>query len=33
MVTKGISNLAIIGKEYLEDNSRRNASLDMMNVA
>ena len=33
MVAKGISNLALIGKEHLEDDPRRNASLDVMNVA
>ena len=33
MVTKRISNLALIGKEYLEDDLRRNASSDVMNVA
>ena len=32
MVAKGISNLALIGKEYLEDDPRRNASSDVMNV-
>ena len=33
MVTKGISNLALIGKEYLEVNPRKNASSDVMHVA
>ena len=33
MVAKGISNLALIGKEYLEDDPRRNATSDVMNVA
>ena len=32
MVAKGISNLALIDKEYLEDDPRRNASSDVMNV-
>ena len=33
MVAKGISNLALIGKEHLEDDLRRNSSSDVTNVA
>ena len=33
MVAKGISNLALIDKGHLEDGPRRNASLDVMNIA
>jgi len=33
MVDKRISNLALISKEYLEDDPRRNASSNVMNVA
>ena len=33
MVAKGISNLALIGKGHLEDDLRRNASSDVMNIA
>ena len=33
MVAKGIFNLALIGKGHLEDDSRRNVSSNMMNIA
>ena len=33
MAAKGIFNLALIGKGHLEDDSRRNASSDVMNIA
>ena len=33
MVAKGISNLALINKGHLEDDPRRNASSNVMNIA
>ena len=33
MVAKGIYNLALIDKGHLEDGPRRNASLNVMNIA
>ena len=33
MVAKGISNLALVDKGHLEDDPRRNASSDVMNMA
>ena len=33
MIAKGISNLALVDKGHLEDGLRKNASLNVMNIA